>query len=146
MPGSASRKPSAAAGSAAVTSRRRRAWRVPVVVVAGAVPFAFLLVTRELVPALVLLAVTGSCWGPYFAVERTLVQRLTPEVARDSVMGARTAISSLGFPAGSAVAGALCASLGPVSAVAVTTAGYLLVAMMLVSATRCAEPGTILAR
>jgi len=119
-----------------LVNRLRPAWRVPAVVLAGAVPFAVLTITGALVPAIALVAVAGACWAPYFAVERTLVQRLTPAAVRGSVMGARAAISAFGFPAGSAAAGTLSAGLGPIPVVAVTTAGYLLVAATLLAAFR----------
>ena len=64
------------------------------------------------------------------------MQRLTPAAVRGSVMGARTAISALGFPAGSAVAGTLSASFGPVPVVVGAAAGYLLVAATAVAAVR----------
>jgi predicted MFS family arabinose efflux permease len=119
-----------------LVTRLRPKWRVPAIVLAGTVPFALLTTTAALVPAAVLVAVAGACWGPYFAVERTLVQRLTPAAVRGSVMGARTAISALGFPAGSAVAGTLSASFGPVPVVVGAAAGYLLVAATAVAAVR----------
>ncbi|MEV6878402.1 MFS transporter [Amycolatopsis sp. NPDC051128] len=119
-----------------LVTRLRPAWRVPAVVLAGAAPFAVLTITGALVPAVALVSVAGACWGPYFAVERTLVQRLTPDAVRGSVMGARAAISALGFPAGSAAAGTLSAGLGPIPVVAVTTAGYVLVAALLLAAAR----------
>jgi predicted MFS family arabinose efflux permease len=125
-----------------LVTRLRPAWRIPGVVLAGAVPFAVLSITRDLVPAVLLVAVAGACWGPYFAVERTLVQRLTPEAVRGSVMGARTAISSLGFPAGSAVAGTLSAGLGPVPVVVVTAVGYLLVAATVFVAVQRGQTGS----
>ncbi|MEU4526047.1 hypothetical protein AB0F52_45920 [Amycolatopsis sp. NPDC024027] len=92
--------------------QRGDAWRIPAIVLAGTAPFALLTITGALVPAVVLVvlvAVAAACWGPYFAMERTLVQRLTP--------------------AGSAVAGTLSTGLGPIPVVAVATAGYLLVAI-----------------
>ncbi|WP_410567442.1 MFS transporter [Amycolatopsis sp. cmx-4-61] len=125
-----------------LVTRLRPKWRIPVIVMAGAVPFAVLTVTGALMPAVVLVAVAGACWGPYFAVERTLVQRRTPDAVRGSVMGARAAISALGFPAGSAVAGTLSARLGPLLVVAIATAGYLLVAATVFMAMQRGEAGS----
>ncbi|MFB9688795.1 MFS transporter [Amycolatopsis plumensis] len=116
--------------------------RIPAVVIAGAVPFALLSITGALAPALVLVAAAGACWAPYFAIERTLVQRLTPQAVRGSVMGARAAISALGFPAGSAAAGTLSAGLGPGSVVVAATAGYLLVAATVFTAVRRSQAGS----
>ncbi|KDN20916.1 hypothetical protein DV20_17485 [Amycolatopsis rifamycinica] len=112
--------------------------RIAAVVLAGAVPFALLPAAGTLVPAVVLVAAASACWGPYFAVERTSVQGLTPESVRGRVMGARSAISSLGFPAGSAVAGTVSAGVGPVAVVVAAAAGYLLVAVTLLVAGRLA--------
>jgi hypothetical protein len=38
-------------------------WRVPAIVLAGTAPFASLTTTAALVPAVVLVAVAGACWG-----------------------------------------------------------------------------------
>ncbi|MFB9690287.1 MFS transporter [Amycolatopsis plumensis] len=125
-----------------LVTRLRPKWRIPAVVLAGTVPFALLTIAGALVPAVVLVAVAGACWAPYFAVERTLVQRLTPDAVRGSVMGARAAISLLGFPAGSAVAGRLSAGLGPIPVVAIATAGYVLVAATVFTAMQRGQAGS----
>jgi MFS family permease len=81
--------------------------RISAVLIGGAPLFAVLAFIDNLVAAVLLVGVAAFLWGPYYVFERSLAQRLTPAHVRGQVMGARTAISSLGFPLGSATAGLL---------------------------------------
>jgi hypothetical protein len=66
----------------------------------------------DLAVAAILLGLAVFAWGPYSVFERTLVQRLVPDDMRSRLFGARTMISSLGFPLGSAIGGALIGGIG----------------------------------
>jgi hypothetical protein len=86
--------------------------------------------TDNVAVAVVLVGVASFLWGPYYVVERSLVQRLIPEHLRGQVMGARTAVSSLGFPLGSAAAGAVMAGASIDSAILAMTLAYIALALV----------------
>ncbi|CAL9571988.1 Enterobactin exporter EntS [Actinosynnema sp. ALI-1.44] len=90
-----------------VYGRLRPHVKMSAVLIGGAPLFGLLAVVDHVLAAAALLGVAAFLWGPYYVFERSLAQRLTPQHVRGRVMGARTAISSLGFPLGSATAGAL---------------------------------------
>lgn len=95
--------------------------RISAVICGGASLFGLLRVAPDLAAAIVLLGLAAFAWGPYYVFERTLVQRLVPDDIRSRVVGARMTISSLGFPLGSAIGGALIGGIG-VSSVILTIA------------------------
>jgi len=78
----------------------------------GAPLFGLLRFAPDLPVAAVLLGLATFCLGPYFALDRTLTQRLVPDDVRGRLVGARMTVSSLGFPLGSAIGGALIGAAG----------------------------------
>jgi len=86
--------------------------RIGAVILCGAPLFGLLRLAPDLPVAAVALGLATFAWGPFFVFERTLVQRLVPEDIRSRLFGARMTISSLGFPLGSAIGGALIGTLG----------------------------------
>lgn len=114
--------------------------RLPAVIAAGVPALVALVCTDELVVAAVLVAVASFSWGPYYAIERSLFQRAVPDDVRGQVTGARAAVTSLGFPLGSA-AGGLLLTGSTSTAVVVLAAGYLVLAAvpMLLGRDRSAE-------
>lgn len=90
-----------------VYGRLRPHLKMSAVLIGGAPLLGLLAVVDNVIAAAALLGLATFLWGPYYVFERSLAQRLTPEHVRGQVMGARTAISSLGFPLGSATAGVL---------------------------------------
>jgi predicted MFS family arabinose efflux permease len=86
--------------------------RIGAVILCGAPLFGLLRLAPDLPVAVVALGLATFAWGPFFVFERTLVQRLVPEDIRSRLFGARMTISSLGFPLGSAIGGALLGTLG----------------------------------
>lgn len=110
--------------------RLRPHTRVAAVLLGGAPLFVLLAFVDDVVVAIVVVSVASFLWGPYYVFERSLVQRLTPAHVRGRVMGARTAITSMGFPLGSAAAGVLLAALGVELVVLVMTVVYVLLAVM----------------
>ncbi|WP_169514627.1 MFS transporter [Actinokineospora enzanensis] len=103
--------------------------RIAVVLIGGAPLFGALAFVRDLPVAVVLTGLASFLWGPYYVLERSLVQRLTPGDVRGQVMGARTAVSSLGFPLGSATAGLLLAHVSLPTAVLVMAAAYVMLGL-----------------
>ena len=101
------------------------ALRIGGVIACGAPLFGLLRFAPDLPVAVVLLGLANFAWGPYFAFDRTLTQRIVPDDVRSRVVGARMAISSLGFPLGSAIGGALIGAMG-VRALILATAGAFL--------------------
>jgi predicted MFS family arabinose efflux permease len=95
-------------------------WRISSAIAAGAPLFALLRWAPDLPVAAILLGLATFGWGPYFAFDRTMMQRLVPGDVRSRLAGARMTISSLGFPLGSAIGGALIGVVGiPVMILAV---------------------------
>jgi MFS family permease len=95
-------------------------WRISGAIAAGAPLFALLRWAPDLPAAAILLGLATFGWGPYFAFDRTMMQRLVPDDVRSRLAGARMTISSLGFPLGSAIGGALIGVVGiPVMILAV---------------------------
>ncbi len=78
----------------------------------GAPLFGLLRLAPDLAVAAILLGLASFAWGPYYVFDRTLVQRLVPDDKRSQVFGERMTISSLGFPLGSAIGGALLGAFG----------------------------------
>jgi predicted MFS family arabinose efflux permease len=98
-------------------------WRISGAIAAGAPLFALLRWAPDLPAAAILLGLATFGWGPYFAFDRTMMQRLVPDDVRSRLAGARMTISSLGFPLGSAIGGALIGAVGvPVMILAVGAA------------------------
>jgi predicted MFS family arabinose efflux permease len=94
------------------SGRRAPALRIAGVIACGAPLFGLLRFAPDLPVAALLLGLACFSWGPYFALDRTLVQRLVPDDVRSRLVGARMTISSLGFPLGSAIGGALIGAIG----------------------------------
>jgi predicted MFS family arabinose efflux permease len=101
--------------------------RLPVVIAAGAPALAALVFTDNLVVAAMLVAVASFLWGPFYAIERSQFQRGVPDEVRGQVTGARTAVTSLGFPLGSAAGGVLF-SVSTSTAVVVLALAHLVLA------------------
>jgi predicted MFS family arabinose efflux permease len=119
-------------------------WRISGAIAAGAPLFALLRWAPDLPVAAILLGLATFGFGPYFAFDRTMMQRLVPDHVRSRLAGARMTISSLGFPLGSAIGGALIGVAGvPVMILAVGGA-YLPLATLPLLANRGARPGRIL--
>jgi predicted MFS family arabinose efflux permease len=119
-------------------------WRISGAIAAGAPLFALLRWAPDLPVAAILLGLATFGFGPYFAFDRTLMQRLVPDDVRSRLAGARMTISSLGFPLGSAIGGALIGVAGvPVMILAVGGA-YLPLATLPLLANRGARPGRML--
>ncbi|GAA3551066.1 MFS transporter [Amycolatopsis ultiminotia] len=104
--------------------------KIALAVGGGAPFFGLLALTGNVAVAVVLVGVASFLWGPYYVVERSLVQRLIPENLRGQVMGARTAISSLGFPLGGAAAGAVMAGASIGAVILAMSLAYVLLAMI----------------
>lgn len=116
-------------------------WRISGAIAAGAPLFALLRWAPDLPVAAILLGLATFGWGPYFAFDRTMMQRLVPDEVRSRLAGARMTISSLGFPLGSAIGGALIGVVGvPVMILAVGGA-YLLLGALPLLAYRGAQAG-----
>ncbi len=119
-------------------------WRISGAIAAGAPLFALLRWAPDLPVAAILLGLATFGFGPYFAFDRTMMQRLVPDAVRSRLAGARMTISSLGFPLGSAIGGALIGVAGvPVMVLAVGGA-YLPLATLPLLANRGARPGRML--
>ncbi|MEU0881438.1 MFS transporter [Lentzea sp. NPDC005914] len=104
--------------------------RLPAVIAAGAPALAGLAFTSDLVVAAVLVALASFLWAPFYAIERSSFQRAVPDEVRGQATGARAAVTSLGFPLGSAAGGLLLS--GPVAtAVIVLAVAHLLLAVTL---------------
>ena len=107
--------------------------RLPLVIAAGAPALAGLVFVDTLPVAAVLVAVASFTWGPYYAIERSSFQRAVPDDVRGQVTGARAAITSLGFPLGSAAGGVLLAGSVTAAVVVLAVAYLVLAAVPLVS-------------
>ena len=99
--------------------------RIGAVIACGAPLFGLLRFAPDLPAAVVLLALATFGWGPYFALDRTLVQRLVPDDVRSRLLGARMTISSLGFPLGSVIGGVLLGAIGVPAMILVIAGAYL---------------------
>lgn len=116
-----------------VTILRRLDARVRIgLALVTAVPlFLSLAVVTTVWLAWILVAIASFVIGPYYALERTLAQRLTPADIRGSVFGIRVAATSVAFPVGSALAGALLSVTDAASAIAVLAMIYGLFGLVL---------------
>jgi predicted MFS family arabinose efflux permease len=76
------------------------ALRIGTVLAAGAPLFALLRLAPDLAVAVILLGLASFAWGPYYVLERTLVQRLVPDDVRGRLFGVRMAISLARVPVG----------------------------------------------
>ncbi|MFS8097257.1 MFS transporter [Lentzea alba] len=101
--------------------------RLPFVIAAGAPALAALVFTEVLPVAAVLVAVSSFLWGPYYAIERSMFQRAVPDDVRGQVTGARAAMTSPGYPLGSAAGGLLLTGSTAI-AVVVLAAAYVVLA------------------
>ena len=99
--------------------------RIGALIARGAPLFGLLRFAPDLPVAAVLLGLATFCWGPYFALDRTLTQRLVPDDVRGRLVGVRMAVSSLGFPLGSAIGGALIGAAGAPTMILAVAAAYL---------------------
>ena len=99
--------------------------RISAVIAGGAPLFGLLRFAPDLPAAAVALGLAAFSWGPYFAVDRTVVQRLVPDDVRSRLVGARMTISSLGFPLGSLTGGALIGAVGVRAMILVVAGAYL---------------------
>ncbi len=95
----------------------------------GAVP-VLLWQHRLAVADLYAIAVVCALLSSVTAFERTLVQRLVPADVRSRVAGARMTISSLGFPLGSALGGALIGRIGGSGMVVAIACSYLALGLL----------------
>jgi predicted MFS family arabinose efflux permease len=106
-------------------SRLPVGWRIGGALAVAAPLFGLLRIAPDLPVAAVLLGLATFGGAPYFAFDRTLMQRLVPDDVRSRLAGARMTVSSLGFPLGSAAGGALIGAVG-VPAMIVVIAGFFL--------------------
>ena len=104
--------------------------RVGAVIASGAPLFGLLRVAPDLPVAAILLGLATFGWGPYFALDRTLMQRLVPDDLRGRLAGARMAISSAGFPLGSAIGGALIGAIGVPAMILAIAGSYLALGLL----------------
>jgi predicted MFS family arabinose efflux permease len=104
--------------------------RIGVVIVAGAPLFGLLRFAPDLAVAAVLLGLATFAWGPYYVFARTLMQRLVPEDVRSQAVGAQMTITSLGFPLGSAVGGAVISGIGVPAVIAVIACSYVALGLL----------------
>lgn len=104
--------------------------RIGVVILTGAPLFGLLGLAPGLAAAVILLGLATFAWGPYYVFERTLVQRLVPDDMRSRLVGARMTISSLGFPLGSAVGGALLGGIGVPGVILAVACSYLALGLL----------------
>ncbi|MGW6445180.1 MFS transporter [Lentzea sp. NPDC055074] len=117
--------------------------KMSLVLMAGAPLFGVVAFVDHVLAAAVLLGLAAFLWGPYYVFERSLAQRLTPPDVRGQVMGARTAISSLGFPLGSATAGFLFAEAGLVPVVLGMAAAYAVLGVLPLSSAALRRAGEV---
>jgi predicted MFS family arabinose efflux permease len=115
---------------AALAGRLPPSLRIGAVIVAGAPLFGLLRLAPDLAVAAILLGLAVFAWGPYSVFERTLVQRLVPDDMRSRLFGARTMISSLGFPLGSAIGGVLIGGIGVPGVILAIACSYLLLSLL----------------
>ncbi len=115
---------------ASLTGRLPPALRIGTVIAAGAPLFGLLRLAPDLAVAVILLGLAAFAWGPYFALERSLVQRLVPDDVRGRLFGVRMTISSLGFPLGSAIGGALIGAAGLRTVILGIACGYLALSLL----------------
>ncbi len=115
--------------------------RIAAVIMAGAPPFGLLRLAPDLAVSAVLLGLATFAWGPYYVFERTLVQRLVPDDVRSRLTGARMAISSLGFPLGSAIGGALLGGIGVPDVILAIACSYLTLGLLPLLAPARSRPG-----
>ncbi|MGM7439883.1 hypothetical protein [Streptomyces tunisiensis] len=87
-----------------------------------------MLLTDNLVPAPGLVALASFLWGPFYTLGRAQSPRGVPDEVRRQTTGARTAVTSPGFPLGCAARGALL-SVSTSTAVAVLALAYLVLAV-----------------
>jgi hypothetical protein len=104
--------------------------RVGAVIASGAPLFGLLRVAPDLPVAAILLGLATFGWGPYFALDRTLMQRLVPDDLRGRLAGARMAISSAGFPLGSVIGGALIGAIGVPAMILAIAGSYLALGLL----------------
>ena len=100
-------------------------WRIGSALAVGAPLFGLLRLAPDLPVAAVLLGLATFGWAPYFAFDRTLMQRLVPDDVRGRLAGARMSVSSLGFPLGSAIGGALIGAVGVPAMILAIAGAYL---------------------
>jgi predicted MFS family arabinose efflux permease len=114
----------------ALSGRLPPSRRIGVVIVAGAPLFGLLRVAPGLPVAAGLLGLAMFAWGPYYVLDRTLIQRLVPDEMRSRLVGARMTISALGFPLGSAAGGAVLGALGAPGVVVAVACCYLALGLL----------------
>ena len=102
----------------------------PAVLVLSFCGFGLLRLAPDLAVAVVLLGLAAFAWGPYYVFERTLVQRLVPDDIRSRLAGTKMMISSLGFPLGSAIGGALVGAIGVPAVVLAIACAYLTLSLL----------------
>ena len=112
--------------------------RIGVVIVAGAPLFGLLRFAPGLAVAAVLLGLATFAWGPYYVFARTLMQRLVPEDVRSQAADAHMTITSLGFPLGSAVGGAVTGGIGVPAVILAIACSYLALGCCRCSRRHCA--------
>ena len=96
----------------------------------GAPFFGLLRVAPDLPITASLLGLASFCWGPYFALDRTLTQRLVADDVRAKLAGVRMTVSSAGFPLGAAAGGALVGAAGVRTTIPAVAAAYLALASL----------------
>lgn len=84
-----------------------------------------LVFTRTLPVAVIAVGISSAADGPFYPLNRSLMQRQVPEHLRGRVFGAMAAITSAGFPLGAALTGLLLVVVSPNVVVAVIAAAFL---------------------
>jgi MFS family permease len=104
--------------------------RIGAVILGGAPLFGLLRLAPDLAVAAILLGLAAFVWGPYYVFDRTLAQRLVPDEMRSGLAGARMTISSLGFPLGSAIGGAILGTFGVPTVIVAIACAYLALGLL----------------
>jgi len=108
--------------------------RLVLILSTGGLLLAPLVLAHTMALAVAAVAASAFCLGPYFATERSLMQRLTPAHLRGRVSGARGALSSLGFPVGGLVGGFLLSHVGVRAVVLAIGGSYIVLGLWLMFA------------
>jgi MFS family permease len=117
-------------------------WRIGGAICVSAPVFGLLRLALDLPVAAGLLGLATFCSAPYFAFDRTFMQRLVPGDVLGRLAGARMTVSSLGFPLGSAIGGALIGVAGVPAMILVIAAVFLVLgALPPIAWTLSSDPG-----
>ncbi|WP_166427138.1 MFS transporter [Nonomuraea mesophila] len=105
------------------------------VLLATGVSQGLLVLADTVLAAAVILFVASVVGAPFYAMERTLIQRTVPDHLLGRVAGAQSAFRTLGFPLGAASGGAAL-GLVPVAAVLITVSAILVALSLMLAGAR----------